>query len=686
MSVLNPALLGGLVLIGVPILIHFFMTRRKLILPWAAYEFIRRALLKKKERIQKENLLQLILRILAIAALALALARPLLGPGRSAERALLLLDSTCSMQAVEDGVSRFDKARALAKAWIAGAPAGSSFAVGCVDAQAELATARLSESAADAVAAIDTLRPSARSATLAETLARIQAPVEALKPSRVLLFSDFNSLGRAEEIQLRLAALPRDVALQLVPVSRLLNARNVALSRLACESGWILTNRPAVLGVDVVNTSPEPWKDYKLVLQIDGRVAGETVLDLAGGQTVRATFPVTFRDATPRFVSIQGPSDALGADSAVYAPLAPFPPVRVAALSPATPAAGEVFDAELGFLEAAYANLARQEAVLLEKSGPAAFPWTRLADYHVVVLANAGDPGGARAEALGRFVRNGGGLLLFPGGGVRPADWNAWARRDPELLPATLEGPVRAEAELEISAKGLDGAVFGFLQENEEALARIRFRSRFHLTPAVGARVLARFAGEDAPVGVARTCGRGTVLAFAFPVNRSWGDFAVQPEFVAFAIRSLLAALGPPPRAGALPGETLVFALPPERADQEMTVDAPGARQAKVRALFQDGQAVVRYAGASDPGFYRLRCGETLLGGAAVNVDGLDSVLAPATARELRAVAALSDRVALGDERGRGAGGYPLSVPLMLLAALAVAGETWVTFLRRRTT
>jgi hypothetical protein len=66
-------------------------------------------------------------------------------------------------------------------------------------------------------------------------------------------------------------------------------------------------------------------------------------------------------------------------------------------------------------------------------------------------------------------------------------------------------------------------------------------------------------------------------------------------------------------------------------------------------------------------------------------VDGLDSELAPASATELRAVAALSDRVTLAGDRGRGAGGFPLAVPLLLLAALAVAGETWVSFHRRRT-
>jgi hypothetical protein len=93
---LNPLLLYGLALIAVPIIIHFFITRRKIVLDWAAYEFVRRALLKKKNRVEKENLLQLILRILAIAFLAFALARALFGPGRASEHALLSPGPSCS--------------------------------------------------------------------------------------------------------------------------------------------------------------------------------------------------------------------------------------------------------------------------------------------------------------------------------------------------------------------------------------------------------------------------------------------------------------------------------------------------------------------------------------------------------------------------------------------------------------
>jgi hypothetical protein len=680
---LNPLLLYGLALIAVPIIIHFFITRRKIVLDWAAYEFVRRALLKKKNRVEKENLLQLILRILAIAFLAFALARALFGPGRASEHALLLLDSSYSMQALEDGVSRFEKAKRLAKAWIADAPAGSTFAVGHVNANIETVTSRLSENPGDALTGLETLKPSALSATLAEMLGHLLQPVETLKPSRVVIFSDFNNLGRAEELKLRLAALPKDVSLQLVPVTRLLNVRNYALTRLASDSGLILSNRPAVLGVDVMNTTPEPWGDFKLTMQVDGRAAGEVVLDLTASQRVRATFTPTFRDANPHLVTISGPSDALAVDNAAHAYITPLPVIRIAGLEPVQEKK-EVFEQELGFFEAAFANLILQAAVKIEKFGPSTFPWSKLGEYRVVVLGNFADINATHGEALSRFVRNGGGLIVFPGANVLPAEWNAWAGRDPDLLPARLEGPLKPPQGWEISPKSLQSPVFGFLQENEEALASVRFKNVFDLKPAENAVVLARFAQEDHPVGVSRPCGRGTVLLYSFPANRAWSDFAVHPTYVPFSIRTLLQALGPAPRTGALPGETLVFTLPPEFADQELVMDVPGARQSKVRALFKDEQAEVRFAGANEPGFYQLLRGEKLLAGSAVNVDGNDSDLTPANQRELLSVTEMSDRVSLAGEKSRsGPGGFPLTLPALVLAALAIAGETWVSFRRK---
>jgi len=72
----NPALLGGLALIAVPIIIWLLSRLRFKSVEWAAQTFLLRALKRSQKRLRLENLLLLLIRCLVIACFVLALARP----------------------------------------------------------------------------------------------------------------------------------------------------------------------------------------------------------------------------------------------------------------------------------------------------------------------------------------------------------------------------------------------------------------------------------------------------------------------------------------------------------------------------------------------------------------------------------------------------------------------------------
>ena len=76
---LHPLLLAGAALAAVPLLIHILNRRRHRSLPWAAMRFVFAAHKRTRRRVQLENWLLLFLRMAAVAALALALARPFIG-------------------------------------------------------------------------------------------------------------------------------------------------------------------------------------------------------------------------------------------------------------------------------------------------------------------------------------------------------------------------------------------------------------------------------------------------------------------------------------------------------------------------------------------------------------------------------------------------------------------------------
>src|SRR5262249_38501637 len=73
---LNPALLGGAALIGVPIILHLIMRQRPRHLECPALRFVRKAQEQNRRTLQLRHWLLLALRMLVIALLAAALARP----------------------------------------------------------------------------------------------------------------------------------------------------------------------------------------------------------------------------------------------------------------------------------------------------------------------------------------------------------------------------------------------------------------------------------------------------------------------------------------------------------------------------------------------------------------------------------------------------------------------------------
>lgn len=119
---LNPGLLFGAALLGVPLVIHLLNRQRFRRRPWAAMEFLLAAYKKQRRRLRRENLLLLLLRCLIPIVLALAIARPrfhddrLLGSlGSGSSHHVVVLDATGSTGLELRGATTpFDRAKALA--------------------------------------------------------------------------------------------------------------------------------------------------------------------------------------------------------------------------------------------------------------------------------------------------------------------------------------------------------------------------------------------------------------------------------------------------------------------------------------------------------------------------------------------------------------------------------------------
>lgn len=114
LAFLNAALLWALPLAAVPIIIHILNRRRFKKVPWAAMEFLLRAMKRNRKRLRMEQWLVLLLRVLAVLLLVALVSRPQLGGGGllgSITHHVVLLDDSASMRQRSGSSDLFTKAQ-----------------------------------------------------------------------------------------------------------------------------------------------------------------------------------------------------------------------------------------------------------------------------------------------------------------------------------------------------------------------------------------------------------------------------------------------------------------------------------------------------------------------------------------------------------------------------------------------
>jgi hypothetical protein len=136
MSFVFPALLGGLVVAGVPVLLHLIMRQKPKTLRFPAFRFLVQRQRTNLRKLRLRHLLLLALRVLLIALMCLALGRPRLFNeelGLSSERpvaAVLVFDTSLSMEyQTSDKRSRLTEAKKRGQEFLAELPEGSRIIV-----------------------------------------------------------------------------------------------------------------------------------------------------------------------------------------------------------------------------------------------------------------------------------------------------------------------------------------------------------------------------------------------------------------------------------------------------------------------------------------------------------------------------------------------------------------------------
>ena len=426
MSFLNSIWLWGSLAaagVAVPIIIHLLSRYRSRPIDWAAMELLRRAMVVRSRRLRLEDLILLLLRCLAAALVALALARPVLAPsgaswfgGDGKAGVVIAIDGSYSMAHAPAAHSRFDAARQRVKELLLSPGDRVTLVV-----MGNRPYVKLRDVAYDAERFDETLKalqPLAETLNLEVCLEEIGKLAGEIKmPSRECYLITDGQAATWENIsagaEKTLEKLRASCTVFLVPVGSE-DAENLAVTRLALASGVLRKGSQVRYVADIRNAGTSSRSNVTVRLSVDKAPVNEGVIDKIGpGETVPVFLFAHFRKAGIFTISAQLGDDLLSVDNARYAVADIRDNVNILCVN------GDPSDAPFGgetdFLKAALVPEGTAGAATLnvDTVNPGGLPATRLSVYDIVILANVPEITREQAPALGDFVRNGGGLVVF---------------------------------------------------------------------------------------------------------------------------------------------------------------------------------------------------------------------------------------------------------------------------------
>jgi hypothetical protein len=718
-ALLTPSLFyAGAAAVAAPILIHLLARRRFKRIRWAAMEFLIDAEKRNRRRLRMEEWILLALRCLAIFLIGLMLARPFLDPaglagmlggGQRTERVFLLDDSYSMAYTTPDGTP-FEHAKIAVQRIIEmvrrESPDDTVTMVRMSDVvrPIEAGTYLDDTQTQELLSRLEALSPSQRTINPRAAVTQLAELLDAaplVTNAAVYVLSDFQRADwavsdskSAESAASVFAPLiewaqeRRGVQVVLVDLS-VDGAANTAVTELGIESGQLIAGADAIVRAVVGNYGERSIEGMQLQASVGHFVQpSQSVGQVGAFQSASVDLRVEFPQSGYDRLRIDLPPDALPLDNTRYLAAEVHSAIRILVVN-GQPSA-DPYDDEVTFLKTALRPEGREfsgnDVVVVDETELAD---TNLGPFHLVILANVYRIPDPVIEELERFVRTGGGLMVFAGDQL-DADWynGALYQEGDGLLPGTLTEIVRpAEPARLVLTDRLHPALRGLAKEGDPlgigGIPFVRFfgsepegvtddrsvgdgrissgrnstaEDDFDSPTTVGfaralrpPRVLARFDDPDEhPAIVERGFGAGHVIFIASTADKDWNQWPDHPTYLPMMMElARYTARRSGHDAQYLVGETITVELDPARYEADVVLRTPAfpnERETTITGQPDDGSGLaLRWDHTEQSGIYqfvkRRRDGGETIRLVAVNVDSRESDLTPASKAELRRTA-----------------------------------------------
>lgn len=705
MGFLNPLLLIGIAGVSAPILIHLLNRYRQREIDWGAMELLRRAMVVRSHRVRLEDLLLLLLRCLAVALLAVAMARPTITStgarlfgGQRQVGVVIAVDASYSM-GYEPGISsRFDRAiKGLDQVRGTLTPGNPVSLVLMGNApRTLLRTTAYDEGRFEKE--LEGLKPLPERLNLercleklASLMAETKAPVREcyiLTDAQQLSWREISPKARRhiEEITGRgkLFVLP-------TPTD---SGENLAVEHFARRSGTPRAGGLTRYVVEVRNHGLRPANNLEVRLFLGDQnvpVDRRSIEEIAPGRAAAAELFARFGKAGDVKVSAEIGRDGLMTDNTRHLVAQVRQDIRVLCVDGRPDPQGRPYRSATDCLADALSPGSSEAGPTptVKVVGHQQLASANLDGYDVVILANVGDLRTEVVRRLHAFVGRGGGLIVFLGDNTEPRLINARMRHEGEtLLPCEVLDAVSAPRDTP-GGWGIEAGevphplagVVGLLPP--PLLANARVLRLFELRPLPKAHEVLRLADRDLPLLAEKDLGRGKVLLFASTPTPAWTNFIVHPLGPMVLHEAVMRLTDAEGDRSFTVGQPLSFPLDDRSIGANVRFRSPEGKELPVRVTQRGGRPIAEYAGATREGFYELSRGEKdppiLL---ANNIDPAESDVKTLAGEDLQAAVGplgatlLFDREDLAAAIEQSRVGIELFLPLMIagLVVLLIEG------------
>ena len=662
MIFLNGILLAGAAAFVIPLIIHLLNRRRVSVVRWGAMHLLQEVIKQKKRNLRIEQWLLLATRIALPIVLALCLARPVLSlikslPGFGKSSLVVVLDDSFSMRAPASGGTPMEQARQAIVRMTDELPHGSDVQVVLAGGSprplleqsttvADLVPKALAEAPAlsGPMSVNDAFQAAASAVNKASNGVR-----------EVVLMSDFQQSdwkAFAEGAPVpALEALLKQEPKPVVTFYRLNNdiTENLSIASLELSALVAAEGQPVGARVRVKNHGKRLWQDVALHLEADGTRLRTTRITVPAEGEVTLSLTHAFDKVGDHSLGVRVEGDSFPDDNVAQAVVHVRRQINVLLVEghPGNePLSGSVDFLELALSPNMAAATGSKDLVVTTKVDVRKLRKEDFARKEVIVLADVDRVQGYHFNELEKFVKEGGGLLIFAGPSCDIASYNRDLFRNGDgLLPAKIkdytsvasgENPARI-----LIQRFTHPAVSYFNDVRAGRLQEAEFRTWFQFESG-GQDVKAVLSlDRGVPLYLEKPYGKGRVMASATTANSEWTNLPLQMVFVPLMQRLVSHLANHDAASGAqFVGQPVRFGVKDGKGDEVFELTDPSGKTSDVKAHKENNGVVLESVPTKEPGLYSIKGGDS---GEprrfAFNVNPAESDLKPLPVSELQKVA-----------------------------------------------